>query len=90
MTQEDYVKNIAEQLDLPQRKVAQALGILAKMVADDLAARGEARLHGLVSFKVRSKPARTARNPNTGESVAVPERKVVAAKALGVVKSAVR
>jgi len=42
---------------------------------------GSLRVTGLGTFSRKVKPARTARNPQTGAPVAVPERSVLAFKA---------
>lgn len=69
----DVVRDVAEVLGVSQAAV--------KAVADALfdeigrrAARGDTvRMTGFGSFRVRARPPRTARNPRTGEEVAVGE-----------------
>lgn len=38
---------------------------------------GKVQISGLGTFKLVTRPARTARNPRTGETISVPEKEVV-------------
>lgn len=44
---------------------------------DELLKNGKAQVAGFGAFKVNVQPARVARNPQTGEAVNVPEKRVV-------------
>lgn len=62
-----------------------ALSAVGTAISDILARGEDVRWAGLGSFKVRQRKARTGRNPQTGEALQIPQRKVIrfsAAKAL--------
>lgn len=46
-------------------------------LVNDLKAKGEVSIRGLGKFKVATRAARQARNPATGETISVPEKRVV-------------
>lgn len=50
-------------------------------IIEQLASGGRVELRGFGAFSVRSREARTGRNPRTGEAVAVPAKQVVHFKA---------
>ena len=86
MTLNDLVDQIA--VAEPNLTKAQAKAIVDGIFAKirEAALKGEeVSLPGFGKFKVQDKPARTARNPRTGESIAVPATRKLAfqpAKAL--------
>jgi integration host factor subunit beta len=45
-------------------------------MTDSMAAGGRVELRGFGAFSVRSRPARSGRNPRTGEAVEVPAKAV--------------
>ena len=53
--------------------IDQAVKTLVEHMSETLAADGRIEIRGFGSFNVRKRPARLARNPKTGESVAVGE-----------------
>jgi integration host factor subunit beta len=80
MTKSVLIEKIAE-------KVSQSVGITKKQtevvieavfgnIKDALAKGGKVEIRGFGNFKLRSRRARQARNPKTGESVGVPPKKV--------------
>jgi integration host factor subunit beta len=80
MTKSVLIEKIAE-------KVSQSVGITKKQtevvietvfesIKDALAKGGKVEIRGFGNFKLRSRRARQARNPKTGESVEVPPKKV--------------
>lgn len=46
-------------------------------VKNELAAGGEVIIKGFGSFKIITRKARNGRNPSTGETILIPEKKVV-------------
>ena len=53
-----------------------AVKTLLESIANSLAQGGRVEIRGFGSFSVHTKPPRLARNPRTGESVAMQERHV--------------
>lgn len=89
MTQQDYIDHIAASANITKGQAKIALEAVVEVIEQDLKESGAAKLHNVAIFRVKDKPARTARNPNTGEPVAVPAHRVVTVKPFGRVKAAV-
>lgn len=80
MNKTELVKVVAEKADLTQAVAADAVNAVVDAIVESLAAGDEVAILGFGSFKVADRPARTARNPQTGETVEVPESKAVTFK----------
>ena len=65
------------------------LDILAKLGIAELKAGRPFEVHGLVRLKVEERPARPGRNPATGETLQLPAKRVVKAKAVKALADAV-
>jgi len=78
MNKQELIQQLAESTEYPKAQCERVLEALTYAVQDALAAGGEVKLHGIGKFCVRQRAARTARNPQTGESVQVKARKVPA------------
>ncbi len=77
MIKSDLVSKIAGQNPhLYQRDVENIVNSILNEIAAALARGDRVELRGFGAFSVKSRPARTGRNPRTGEHVAV-EQKVV-------------
>ena len=61
----------AENLDLSRKDVERAVSAILDGMTDALAEGGRVELRGFGAFSVRDRPARTGRNPRTGEPVDV-------------------
>jgi len=78
MTKSELIKILKEKHPYLQLKEASNLvDIFFGMIGETLSQDGRAELRGLGSFSVRKREARKARNPRTGESVEIGERKSV-------------
>ena len=62
--------------DLTQREIEGVVTALFDNITDQLAKGGRVELRGFGAFSVRSRPARSGRNPRTGETVEVPAKSV--------------
>ena len=80
MNKTELVKVVAEQADLTQAVAADAVNAMVDAIVESLVEGNEVAILGFGSFKVTDRPARTARNPQTGEMVEVPESKAVSFK----------
>jgi len=69
MTKAELVAKLAEKTGSDKASANQMLGALADIVADEVARGGSVTLPGLGKFSSRERPARTVRNPATGEQV---------------------
>jgi integration host factor beta subunit len=76
MTKQDIVEDIALRTGLTKKEVAEAVELFLKNIGQALAEGKHLEIRGFGTFKVKQRKARMARNPRTGESVPVPERKV--------------
>jgi integration host factor subunit beta len=66
----------AENPHLTHRDVERVVGVIFERVIRALEQGGRVELRGFGAFSVRSRPARSGRNPRTGEAVHVPAKHV--------------
>lgn len=64
----------AETPHLTRGEVERVVEVVLGAVGEALARGGRVELRGFGAFSVRSRPARLARNPRTGETVNVPAK----------------
>ena len=62
--------------DLSQREVENVVTAVFDSITDQLAKGGRVELRGFGAFSVKHRPARTGRNPRTGEHVSVEKKSV--------------
>jgi DNA-binding protein HU-beta len=77
MTLEQLTDHLSEQLSISKVQAHEAVHVLTKQIVQTLAAGDRVSLPGLGSLSVGVRKARTGRNPRTGETIHIPERKVV-------------
>lgn len=88
MSKQDLVNFIAEEAGLTKADATRALDAMQKGVTEGLKNEGKVTLTGFVTFTAKDKPASTARNPRTGETINVPARTAVTIKAGSKLKDA--
>ncbi len=71
MNKAELVGDVAARTGLSRTDAAGAVDAVFEAVTESLGRREEVRIAGFGRFATRSRPARTARNPRTGEPVAV-------------------
>ena len=69
-------KLASENPHLTQRDVERVVGVVLDRMASALESGGRVELRGFGAFSVRSRPARTGRNPRTGAAVKVKAKHV--------------
>jgi integration host factor subunit beta len=69
-------KLAAENTHLTHAEVERVVNIVLDSMVDAMSDGGRVELRGFGAFSVRSRPARTGRNPRTGEAVDVPAKSV--------------
>ena len=75
MIKSELVQVIAERNPhLYQRDVENIVGAILEEITAALSRGDRVELRGFGAFSVRNRPARTGRNPRTGETVAVEEK----------------
>ena len=76
MTKADLVDRVTATTGLTKRDVAVVIDRFIAAVGNALSEGNHIEIRGFGSFKVKSRRARVARNPRTGETVQVPEKVV--------------
>ncbi len=77
MNKSDLTHSIAVCLpDLPEQDVEQAVDVLLDQLATTLAQGGRCEIRGFGTFSLHTRQARAARNPKTGDPIALPEKRV--------------
>ena len=85
MNQAELIAKVAAISGESRRAVEAVLKTTADVITAELEEGGEVALPGLGKLQVKSREARTGRNPKTGEEISIPAKKVphfAAAKAL--------
>lgn len=80
MTKKEIVTRIADETDIKQIDVKKSIQMALNIITESLTRGQTVELRNFGIFKVKMRKARMARNPKTGESVPVPEKKVVTFK----------
>lgn len=80
MNKTQLVEKIAADADLSKASAGRALDALIDTVTETLQADDQVALVGFGTFSVRTRAARTGRNPKTGEEIQIAEAKVPAFK----------
>jgi len=68
---------IAEKAGLSKKNALYCINLVCELIADEIVKEGAVALHGVGTFKVKQRAARTAHNPRTGQKISVPARRVV-------------
>lgn len=89
MNKSELVDQIAAAADLPKNTTSKVLDALISTITQTLASGEEVALVGFGSFVVKVRPARTGRNPKTGEALQIKASKVPGFRAGKALKDAV-
>ncbi len=90
MTKKEIVTRISDRTDIKQVDVRETVQMTLDIIIESLSKGETVELRNFGIFKVKSRKSRMGRNPKTGESVTIPEKKVVAFKAGRVMKEKVK
>ncbi|WP_105902417.1 HU family DNA-binding protein [Vibrio gangliei] len=88
MNKTQLVEKIAADADISKAAAGRALDAFIEAVSDTLKADDQVALVGFGTFSVRTRAARTGRNPKTGDVIQIAEAKVPAFKAGKALKDA--
>ena len=80
MTKKEIVKSISDKTGLTQSQIGKIVQLTFDGILDTLIKEGRVELRNFGVFQVKSRRARKARNPRTGDRVHVPEKLVVTFK----------
>ena len=81
MNKKELVEALAVQNDTTKKSMGEMVDAVLETVTAALEAGEDVEFYGFGKFKIGTKKAYTARNPKTGEPVAVPEKTTVTFKA---------
>jgi integration host factor subunit beta len=76
MTKAELVELISNETGVSKKDTGIIVNVILENIGRALIASDKVELRGFGSFKVKSRRSRQARNPRTGDSVAVPAKKV--------------
>jgi integration host factor subunit alpha len=89
MTKADIVSQIQAKVGFSRQKTAEVVDDLFEIMKETLE-KGEAiKISGFGNFEVRQKKARKGRNPQTGDSIIIPQRRVLSFKPSQLLKKAI-
>ena len=71
MKKSDIAGRLADRIGLSRSAAGNAVDAVFEAVGETLASGEEVRIVGLGTFTTKSRPARTGRNPRTGESLKI-------------------
>lgn len=77
MTKKEMVRRLAGELGIDQTLTRKIVQKTLDSIIDALMTEGRIELRNFGVFEVRTRAARTARNPKTNQQVIVPPRRVV-------------
>jgi integration host factor subunit beta len=80
MTKAQFIEALSQRLDQSKQESEHALDAVLETAKAVLQQGDKLDLRGFGTFKLRDSKARQARNPRTGETIAVPAKKVVTFK----------
>ena len=81
MTKTDLIAEIAEEAELTKADAERTLNAFIAVISKQLKRGKSVQITGFGTFERRTRKARKARNPQTGEEIKVPRTKVPAFKA---------
>lgn len=84
------VEKLAEKFVMTKAQAERIVNFYAEVIETELTNDGESIVHGVGSLKVKTRAARTARNPQTGATISVPEKKAVTFRATSSLKAKVQ
>ncbi|MDY7009164.1 MAG: HU family DNA-binding protein [Planctomycetota bacterium] len=87
MTKSQILKTLAEATDLPKKKMAEVLEALTDLAYKE--AVNGFTIPGLGKLVLRDRKARIGRNPQTGEAINIPAKKVLKFRIAKAAKDAV-
>lgn len=89
MTKSELIDEVANKTNLTKKDAHGAVDAVFTTITEQLASGERVQLIGFGTFEVRDRAERMGRNPQTGEEMTIPARKVPAFKAGKQLKDAV-
>lgn len=76
MNKGELVEQVSNWTGLTKKASREAVDAIASVITDTLARGEKVTLVGFGTFKVMQRKARTGKNPQTGQSIQIPAKKV--------------
>ena len=90
MSKTELVEFMAEEAKVSKAEAGRLLDAFVKGVEKGLKKEGKVSLVGFLTFEKKKRAARTARNPQSGATIKIPARNVVAVKVGSKLKEVVK
>ena len=90
MNKTELVAAVAAEAELSKKDAEAAVKAVIDSVTEALADGDKVALVGFGTFEVKTRAARTGKNPRTGEAISIPASKVPSFKAGAALKNAVK
>ncbi len=81
MTKAELVSRVASDCDISKAKAGQAVDCVVASIQNTLGGGGRIAIAGLGTFGITNRAARMGRNPQTGQPINIPARRVPTFKA---------
>ena len=75
MTKNELIEKVAKKANLTKRASADAVNATFNLIRDGLVRGEKVVITGFGTFLIRSRAARRGRNPQTGETIQIPNKK---------------
>ena len=76
MNKAELIVALAQKAELSKKDAEKALSAFVEVVTEQLKAGEKVQLVGFGTFESKERPARSARNPRTGEEITIPASKI--------------
>lgn len=90
MTKNQLIEKVAKKSHLTKRASSDAVNSVFDIIVDNLARGEKTVITGFGTFLVRSRAARKGRNPQTGQSIQIPGKKLPSFSAGKTIKRKIR
>jgi len=90
MNKAELIEEVSSKTGLTKRTSREAVDAVTSAISDSLGREEKVTLVGFGSFRVMERKARSARNPQTGEEIQIPAKKVPKFTAGKALREAVR
>jgi len=80
MNKSELIVALAQKAELSKKDAEKALAAFVEVVTEQLKAGEKVQLVGFGTFESKERPARTARNPRTGEEITIAASKTASFK----------
>ena len=90
MTKNELIEKVAKKANLTKRASRDAVDSVFNLIRDSLVRGEKVVITGFGTFLVRSRAARRGRNPQTGETIQIPSKKLPGFTAVKTIKRLIK